>query len=227
MEKQELEVQKRGNTGKGVARKLRARGIIPAVCYRKGIQPIPLSLEKKRMVKLLQDAEGQGQNILIQLKITDEKGPEEQEAVILKEIQKNHLSEVLHVDFLAVKMDEAIVVEVPLKLVGEPTEALREGGLVQQLKRVLEVECLPGEIPEHMEADISQLAIGDSLHVEDVQVAEGIRVLTDAKEPVVVVSAPVAEVEEEKAVEDEEAAAEEAAEKEGETEPEKGGGEAS
>lgn len=219
MEKQELEVQRRGRTGKGVARKLRAKGFIPAVCYRKGIQPIPLSLEKRNMDKLLQSAEGQ--SILIQLKIKGESGPGEEESVILKEIQKNHLSEVLHVDFLGVKMDEAIVVEVPLRLIGEPTEALQDGGMVQQLKRVLEVECLPGDIPENLEADISELKIGDSLHVEEIQVLEGIRVLTDGKEPVVVISAPVAEVEEEKEEEAEEDEAAEGDEKETEKDKDK------
>ncbi len=214
MEKQELEVQKRWKAGKGVARKLRATGLIPAICYRKGLEPISLSMEKRRVERLLQGVEGQ--SVLVQLKILDEQGAESQESVILKEIQKDHFSEIIHVDFLAVKMDEVITVEVPLKLIGEPKEALREGGMIQQLRRVLEVECLPGEIPEHMDVDISDLNMGDTLHVENVIVAEGIRVLTDEKEAVVVISAPVAE-EVEEVKEEEEEGAEEAGEKPAET----------
>ncbi len=208
MEKLELEVQRRWKTGKGQARRLRAGGHYPAICYRKGIEPIPLSLERKKLETILKDSGGQ--NVLIQLKILDPKGAELQEAVILKEVQRDHLSRVCHVDFLAVRMDEAILVESPVKLVGEPTEALREGGLVQQLKTTLEVECLPGDIPEFLEADISGLNIGDSLHVEDVKVAEGIRILTDPKETLVVISAPAAE--EEEVVEEEEEGEEGAAE---------------
>ena len=172
MQKQELEVRRRSRTGKGEARKLRASGCYPAVCYRKGIDPIPLSLEMKKLEKVLSTSEGQS---LIQLKILDDQGASQQEAVILKDLQRDHLSKIQHVDFLAVRMDEAITVESPVKLVGEPEQALREGGIVQLLRRSLDVECLPGDIPESIEVDISALGIGDSIHVEKVAVPEGVR----------------------------------------------------
>jgi large subunit ribosomal protein L25 len=173
---------------------LRAGGYYPAICYRKGMEPIPLSLEKKKLETLMHLTGSQ--NVLIQLKILDDRdGSERQEAVILKDVQKDHLSHVCHVDFLAVRMDEVILVETPVKLVGEPSEALREGGLVQQLRRTLEVECLPGDIPESFDVDISGMKIGDSLHVEQIDVPKGIRILTDPKEPVVLLSAPSAEEE--------------------------------
>jgi len=192
MEKPELQVQRRWKTGKGAARRLRARGCFPAICYRKGIDPIPLTLEKKKLETLLQKTAGQ--NVLIHLKILDSQdGSERQEAVILKEVQKDHLAEILHVDFLAVRMDEAIMVDTPVKFVGEPVEALRDGGVVQQLRRTLEVECLPGDIPESIEVDISGLKIGESLHVEQVEVPRGVRILTDPKEPLVLIAAPAVE----------------------------------
>ncbi len=194
MEKQVLEVHRRQETGKGVARRLRAGGYYPAICYRKGMEPIPLSLEKKKLETLMHLTGSQ--NVLIQLKILDDRdGSERQEAVILKDVQKDHLSHVCHVDFLAVRMDEVILVETPVKLVGEPSGALREGGMVQQLRRTLEVECLPGDIPESFDVDISGMKIGDSLHVEQIDVPKGIRILTDPKEPVVLLSAPSAEEE--------------------------------
>jgi len=194
MEKQELQVQRRWKTGKGAARRLRAGGYYPAICYRKGMEPIPLSLEKKQLETLLHVTGGQ--NVLIHLQIVDGRdGSEAQEAVILKDVQKDHLSHVCHVDFLAVRMDETILVEIPVKLIGEPTEALREGCVVQQLRRTLEVECLPGDIPESFDVDISALKMGESLHVEQIRVPDGIRVLTDPKEPVVLVSAPAVEKE--------------------------------
>jgi len=89
MEQPELEVRRRLETGKGTARKLRARGYIPAVCYRRGIDPILLSLEKRELERILQSAAGQ--NILIQLKIKDEAASEDQETVIVKEIQKDRV----------------------------------------------------------------------------------------------------------------------------------------
>jgi large subunit ribosomal protein L25 len=194
MEQQELEVRRRSETGKGLARKLRAQGYIPAVCYRKGLDPILLSLEKRELERILQGAAGQ--NILIQLKIKDEAASEDQETVIVKEIQKDPLNRMLHADFMGVLMDQLITVEVAVRLVGEPTEALREGAMVQQLRRVVELECLPGDIPEYIDAEIEHLRMGESVHVEELKVPEGSRILTDAKEPVVVISAPVEEEEE-------------------------------
>jgi large subunit ribosomal protein L25 len=201
MRQQELEVIRRSETGKGVARKLRAEGYIPAVCYRKGLDPVHLSLEKRELERILQAAGGQ--NILIQLKIKGETESENQETVIVKEVQKDPLNRMLHADFMGVLMDQLITVEVAVRLVGEPTEALREGGMVQQLRRVVELECLPGDIPEYIDAEIADLNMGESIHVEELKVPEGSRLLTDAKEPVVVISAPVEEEEEEKPEEEE------------------------
>ncbi len=223
MEIQDLEVQRREITGKGFARKLRAKGLIPAVCYRKDFEPISLSLERKVLKKLFQTASGQ--NLLIKLIIKSDQGPDEQQTVILKEAQRNYMSELVHADFMVVLMDEAITVEAPLRFTGEPVEALRAGGLVQQLKRVLEVECLPGNIPDILEIDISELNIGESLHVGDVKVAEGVRILTDPKESIVVISAPRAEEEEvegEEGEEEAEAAAGEADAGTGDTDTDKG-----
>ncbi len=218
MEVQELEVQRRWKTGKGVARKLRAQGAIPAICYRKGIEPIPLSMERRVLEKVLKTAAGQ--NVLIQLKIQDGSASPGQEMVILKEAQRDHLDRIVHADFMGILMDEAITVEVNLRLVGEPTEALREGGMIQQLRRSVEVECLPADIPEHIEVDVSKLQMGESIHVRDIQVAEGVEILTDPAETVVVISAP----EEEAVTEVEGEEAEEGAEEEkGEGEEKKEG----
>ena len=189
METRELEVQERVKIGKGVARKLRSRGIIPAICYRKGTAPVPLSVDPKRLEKLLHTTAGQ--NVLIQLQIlgTDPR----KKTVILKDIQRHPLSGLVHVDFMEVLLDEAIAVEVPLRLTGEPLEALRLGGLVQQLRRSIEVQCLPTRIPDHITVDVSALNLGDSIHVEEIRLDDDIRILTDLKEPVVVISAPEAE----------------------------------
>ena len=176
MQQQDLEVRRRSETGKGTARKLRAKGFVPAVCYRKGLDPILLSLEKRELEKILQAAGGQ--NILIQLKIKGEAASEGQETVIVKEVQKDPLNRMLHADFMGVLMDQLITVEVAVRLVGEPTEALREGAMVQQLRRVVELECLPGDIPESVDAEIAHLNMGESVHVGELKVPEGSRILT-------------------------------------------------
>ena len=83
-----------------------------------------------------------------------------------------------------------------LRFTGEPVDVIREGALVQQLKRTIEVECLPTNIPEYIDVDISQLNIGESIHIEEIVVPEGVRVLSDPKETVIIVTAPTAEEEE-------------------------------
>lgn len=219
MERQELEVRRRSETGKGTARKLRAKGYVPAVCYRKGVDPVLLSLEKRKLERILQASAGQ--NILIRLKIEGEAASENQETVIVKEVQKDHLSRMLHADFMGVLMDQLITVEVAVRLVGEPTAALKEGAMVQQLRREVELECLPGDIPEYVDAEIAHLNIGDSVHVEELKVPKGSRILTDMKEAVVVISAPVEEeVPEEVELGEEEAEGEEGKQKEAEKEEE-------
>lgn len=194
MQKQDLEVRRRSETGKGTARKLRAKGFLPAVCYRKGLDPILLSLEKRELERILKAAAGQ--NVLIQFKIKGEADSADQETVIIKEVQKDPFNRMLHADFMGVLMDQLITVEVAVRLIGEPTEALREGAMVQQLRRVVELECLPGDIPEYVDAEIAHLKMGESVHVGALKVPEGSRILTDEKEAVVVISAPVEEVKE-------------------------------
>jgi len=217
MEIMELEVERRWKTGKGYARKLRGSGGMPAICYRKGKDPIPLSLERRRIEKILQIAKGQ--NLLVRLKIKSKGGDhvsETEETVILKEMQRDPFAGFIHADFLAISMDKPIVVEVNLHLVGEPTEVLREGGIVQQLKRALEVECMPQQIPEHIDMDISSLTFGETIHVGDIPIPEGIKVMTDPKEPIVVIST----IKEEEEVVEEEEAVEGAEEEEGQEEQE-------
>ncbi len=219
MQKQDLEVRRRSETGKGTARKLRAEGFVPAVCYRKGLDPILLSLEKRKLERILQSAAGQ--NVLIQLKIKGEAASEGQETVIIKEVQKDPLNRMLHADFMGVLMDQLITVEVAVRLVGEPTEALREGAMIQQLRRVVELECLPGDIPEYVDAEIAHLNMGESVHVGALKVPEGSRILTDEKEAVVVISAPVEEKPEAVEPGEEAVEGEEGKEKEEEAEKEK------
>ena len=176
MQKQDLEVRRRLENGKGTARKLRAQGYVPAVCYRKGLNPILLSLEKRELEKILQAAAGQ--NILIQLKIKGEEAAENQETVIVKEVQKDPLNRMLHADFMGVLMDQLITVEVAVRLVGEPTEALREGAMVQRdevLSRMVQCDFLSEKDRESAQNDPIRLVALKDRHRGSSYVRESIR----------------------------------------------------
>jgi large subunit ribosomal protein L25 len=178
---------------------LRSQGDIPAICYRKGLESIALSLNGARFQKVIK--KGGGRNVLIRLKIKDN-DHHKQKTVMLKELQRGPLSNVLHVDFLEVLMDQKIVVAVPVRLVGEATEVLRAGANIQQVRREVEIECLPAKIPDHIEVDISSLKIGDSFQVENITADPDIRILTDPKEPIITIISQEEEIEE-KAAEEE------------------------
>ncbi len=193
METYELEAQVRTRTGKGAARKLRLKGEIPAICYRKGIDAIPLSVDRLSITRLIEKAARR--NVLINLRIND-RDSSSQKTVMLKELQRGPLAELLHVDFLEVLLDQKIVVQVPVRIVGEASEVARAGASVQLVRREIELECLPAKIPDYIDVDVSSLKIGDSVLVEDIPVGEGVRILTDPKELLVKVMTAEKETEE-------------------------------
>lgn len=186
MEKVRLAVQPREKTGKGVARKLRQKGLVPAVLYGKGKEPQALVVDPQEVRNYLAG------NTIFDLEI-EGLG---KETALIKEVQRDAISgDIKHIDFLHITLDEKVTVTVPVTLVGDAPGA-REGGVVQQLLWELEVECLPLEIPESIEVDISNLSVGESLSVSDVKAAEGIEILTSPEEVIVTVALPTATVEE-------------------------------
>jgi large subunit ribosomal protein L25 len=142
-------------------------------------------LEVKRVIS-------SGDNVLIDLKIRDGEKVRQYLAMV-KDYQLHPVKDQLwHVDFYEISLQEEIEVEVPLALVGEPV-GVKMGGLLNPLLRSLEIACLPSHLPEHLEVDCSSLQIGESLHVSDLTIPEGVRVKTDPSTPVVTVLAPEAE----------------------------------
>jgi large subunit ribosomal protein L25 len=197
----ELSGQIRPGAGKGVAGRLRAAGQVPAIVYGGPGGPVPVVVKQKDLAILLQ-ARGRG-NALI--KLTLAAGPEgptpgggdggATRTVLLKEVQTDPvLGGLVHADFLEVTMDRRIRVEVPVVLAGQPVGRTK-GGLVEWTLRTVAVECLPLAIPEAIRLDVSPLDIGDALHVSDLPVPEGVRVLGDGGRTVVSVTAPAAEEE--------------------------------
>jgi large subunit ribosomal protein L25 len=192
-----LEAEKRDGTGKGVARKLRARGQVPAVLYGHGMDALSVSVDAKELGHALHtDA---GANVLVDLHVGSDK-----HLVLAREIQRNHMrGELLHVDFLVIRRDETISIQVPITVEGE-SPGVKQGGVVEHHLWELSAESLPGDVPQSIVVDLSTLEIGDSFHVGDLPKLQGVTIITPAEETILSVVTPqVLEV----AAEGEEAAA--------------------
>ena len=189
MERPILTAEVREGAGKGAARRLRAEGRIPAIFYGPRSKPISLTIDSKEFAKSLQTEAGE--NVLIDLDIRKGDQPE-RKVVMVKELQVDPLQRgILHTDFYEVAMDEVVTVEVPVRLVGKP-EGIKMGGILEQIRRVLEVQCLPGDIPKSIDVDVTSLKIGDSVHVQEIQV-EKVKVLADSNFTIATVVPPAVE----------------------------------
>jgi large subunit ribosomal protein L25 len=170
--------------GKGPARRLRAAGRVPAVVYSRHGSPLAISVDPKALREALM---GESRfNTLLTLEI---KGTPARQ-VMLKAHQTDPLeSRLLHADFLEVRMDEKIRVEIPVILTGKPAGVV-EGGILQQNRRFLEVLCFPNKIPQKIEVEVAQLKIGQSIHVADLKMPEGAELRYQTNFTIAVVSAP-------------------------------------
>ena len=197
-----LVVEAREESGKGVARKLRAAGRIPGVFYGNNEKPRHISLDPRDLQILLEKSDA-GMNTLINLTIQGESG----EAIaLIKEIQRDPVSNrYVHFDLLRVDVAHRIQVNVPIHISGTAIGVRMDGGIMDQSMRELNLECLPRAIPKEILADVTELTVGDSLHVRDLSIPEGVKLLNDRDLPVVSVVAPTV-VEEPEAVEEEEEA---------------------
>jgi large subunit ribosomal protein L25 len=174
----------REQTGKGVARKLRREGLVPAVLY--GVEdPTPLAVSRKEATRMLL-REG-GAHALIELKIGQKK-----KGVLLRDHQRHPVTgDLLHCDFYEVQKGHRVTVTVAIHVVGDTPQGVREQqGILQHQLHEVEMDCLPNEIPETIEVDASALQIGDSIHVADLAIPEGVRVHVAEDVTVVTVLAP-------------------------------------
>jgi large subunit ribosomal protein L25 len=180
-----LQAKPRESAGKGVARRLRAQGLMPAVVYGRhlketkhiAVDPVAIKAAVATPARL---------NTLITLKLDGE--PER--LVLLKDVQLDPVSkQLLHADFLNVRENEKVKVNVPLRLIGKPV-GVAEGGILSQARRELEVWTLPSAIPEKIEVDVSHLKMAQALHVNDIKLPEGIEVKTTTNFTVAVVAIP-------------------------------------
>jgi len=179
----------REGIGKGLARKLRAKGLVPAVFYGPRTKTIALTINPRELAKSLQTESGD--NVLINLNIR-EGDQVNQKVVMLKEVQIDPLQGTpLHADFYEVAMDEMITIEVPIHLTGRP-EGVKMGGILEQVRRLVQIQCFPGDIPRSVDIDVSALKIGDSIHGGDLRV-ERAKILLDPGMTVATVVPPAAE----------------------------------
>jgi len=196
-----LKAERRAEIGRAAARKLKARGIVPAVIYGGKEKPQPLQLSARDINAMLSHASGE--NILVELEIDGEKS---KRTALVQEIQHSPVGgDVLHIDFHAVSMDQTIQADVPLEAFGVANGVKNFGGLLEQSLRSLSIECLPRDLPDRITVDVSALNIGDSIHVRDIRLPAGVAAKVQPDLTAFSVLAPV--VEEEPAVVEAEAAA--------------------
>jgi len=189
MEKIALTAQVREKAGKGVARGLRRNQRVPAVLYSHG-KSMPISMGNKDVTKIL-NSEG-GEHALINLKVEGGKEGAEKLALIKDYQVDPRNGELIHVDLMEVAMNEKVKIPVAVYLAGSSI-GVKEGGILQHNLREVEIECLPTQIPEHLEINISALKVNESLHVRDMKVAEGIKILTDGDATVVTIQPPISD----------------------------------
>jgi large subunit ribosomal protein L25 len=191
MEKVILKVETREGSGKRSAKDLRNKKMIPAVVYKGGKDALKLQLVAADLAKILHTKAGE--NVIVTLNITGGDSKAKDKTVVIKEIQREPIkSQILHIDFNEILLTETLKVNVPLAAHGEP-EGKKDGGTLEHIMWELQVECLPVDIPEKIEIDVSKLKIGDAIYVKNITVPEGVKVLTDPELIAMIVKPPKVE----------------------------------
>jgi large subunit ribosomal protein L25 len=184
-----LVVEPRAGTGKGVARRLRAAGRIPAILYGRGRAPLAVALDPRALERALRAG---GANTLLDLRV-DGRPDLADTVALVKELQRDPLRGTLvHADLYQVDLTRAVEVDVPIHLVGK-AHGIDFGGILEHTLREVRLECLPRAIPESIEVDVSNLEIGDVIHVRDLPLPPDVTLMTDGDLGVAHVALPAAE----------------------------------
>jgi large subunit ribosomal protein L25 len=190
LETLEIEVNAREPGSKHQARRLRREGKIPAVLYGPKVQPLPLELNRKDFSNRVAGLEG---SHLVRMKSASANLADK--VALVKEMQYHPITgDVIHADFYEVDLTARIEVSVPLHFVGKGAGVVR-GGILQPIVREIQVECLPLDIPQYFNVDVSGLDIGDSVHIEDLPMPEGVTAVYDSNFALVTVATPTVEEE--------------------------------
>jgi len=172
-ETMKIEVQPRHETGKNANRRSRASGKIPAVVYGGGKESVSIEVNRKALLDHLKGHSGENPIFLLSL------GDKDRHAMI-RDMEVDPISrQVLHIDFQRVLMDQKIRVAVPVELVGTPVGVKVEGGMLDFVTREVHVECLPGDIPKHLEVDVTGVHVGQHVEAKDIKLPEGVTLLDE------------------------------------------------
>ncbi len=184
-----VDVEPRSDLGKNASRRHRRAGTVPAVVYGAGEPPVPVLLDPRRVDEILKLEAGR--NTIFSISVA---GKSQAGAVMIKDIDRDPVTDrYRHVDLVRVRLDKAVHVKVPVRLLGLAEGVKNEGGVLEFVIREIEVECLPREIPEHLDVDVSGLHINEGVSVKDLRVKEGVKILGEPEGVVVVVAPPRAE----------------------------------
>ena len=180
-----LKATARDGRGKGPARRLRAEGKVPGVLYGHGVEPVAISLSSQDLLHFFHATHGAA--MVVDLEIDGNV-----HLAIPREIQRDHLrGRYVHIDFLEVRRDEKVKMSVEIHETGE-APGVKTGGVIEHHLREVEIECLPGDVPEQITADVSELELGDMLRLADITAPSGVTFLTDLTTPVISVVTPAA-----------------------------------
>lgn len=192
-----LSAEKRSESGKGFARRMRASGRVPAVVYGKGEETLSVSLNAHEALQLFQAISVE--NTIVNLEVTGEETVE----TLVREIQVHpHRTELIHVDFYRIQRGVALEVDVPVHLHGTPVGVKEKGGVLDVILHQIRVSCIPSKIPESIDIDIEGLDLGESIHISDLPLFEGVEILLDPIRTICTVGLPKAEPEPEEEAEE-------------------------
>lgn len=185
-----LSASPRTQTRRKGARKIRSSGRIPAIIYGRHNPPQNLEIDSKKFDELVHKAHTE--IILVDLTVEGDAKPAR--LALVQDVQHHPLSgQILHVDLHEVKADEKVSIEVPVEAVGIPDGVKNGGGTLEHVRFRVRVRCLPKDLPEQINVDVTNLKVGETLHIGEIVAPEGVEVLGDKKIPVLAVAAPVAE----------------------------------
>jgi large subunit ribosomal protein L25 len=194
---QTLTVKKRTTQGKRPVARMRQDGLVPGVVYGKETKPVAVAVNQRELARLLHAKAGE--HALVTIRVEEDGKPWEKPALV-QDVQHDPVDgRVLHVDFHTILLTEKLKVKVALLLKGEPVGVKQDGGVLEHFLREVEVECLPTDIPEHVEHDISAMTVGQTIHVSDLAAPAGTKITSDPASPICSVQMPKVEKPEEAA----------------------------
>lgn len=200
MDQVSLRAEQRDLIGTRPAKRLRGTGKVPAVLYGRGLDPQTLTVDRRDLYAALHTEAGS--NALINLEV---EGTKKAFLTVAREIQRHPVrGEIAHLDFISISLDEKITAEVGIEFLGTPLSVREEGALVETIRNSVNVEALPLDVPAHIQLDISEMALNDTLKVADLPAVEGVEYVDDPEASVVTVIIPrIIEPEEPEALEGE------------------------